>query len=144
MKQIIEKKINFILFFIICVVFLYASIFILSRIEIFFLQIIIVSILVYLLLYGIYLFMPIYEYVIDNHIIIIRRVFSQRYFDEFRIAFKDIEQVEIKENYPVKFWNVFFLRSQNKKIYTLKTKDMTLYIKPNEEIINELKKDDHE
>lgn len=144
MKQVIEKKLNFIVLFMICVLFLYGALFVLSRINVFLIQVLVASILIYMLLYAVYIFMPIYEYILKNNQLIIRRVFSERYFDEFRIYLNDIVEVKEKEKYPVKFWNVFFLVSQRQEIYAIKTDNMSLYIKPSKDFLKELKKDYYE
>jgi len=140
-RQKSEPNIKVLTIFIGIIIFFYLNYSVLFFLKNFKLQLFIFAISGYLLICGIYRYLPIYIYELKAHELLLIRQFSERYFDDCLIKVEDIKSFSLKNKKSLKFWNKFYNNNANKyDIYCVTTDDLTLEFKPNKKVIEILEK----
>lgn len=135
-----EPDISVIKIFLSIIIFFYVNYSILFFLDNFKLQVSIFSISAFLLIIGVYRYLPIYVYVLKNDELVVIRKFSERYFDDYSIKIKEIEKLQEKNKISLKFWNNFYNSNRVNKIYEVITDDLTLAFDPDKKFIEALEK----
>jgi hypothetical protein len=128
-----EPDISVIKIFLSIIIFFYVNYSILFFLDDFKLQVSIFSVSAFLLILGVYRYLPIYVYVLKDDELVLIRKFSERYFDDYSIQLDTITKLEEKEKISFKFWNNFYNSNRINKIYEVKTDKLTLAFDPNQE-----------
>jgi hypothetical protein len=130
-----EPDISVIKIFLSIIIFFYVNYSILFFLDDFKLQVSIFSVSAFLLVLGVYRYLPIYVYVLKDDDLVLMRKFSERYFDDYSIQLDTITKLEEKEKISFKFWNNFYNSNRINKIYEVKTDKLTLAFDPNQEFL---------
>lgn len=136
-----EPKISVTKIFLSIIIFFYVNYSILFFLDNFKLQISIFSISAFLLIVGVYRYLPIYVYVLKDDELVFIRKFSERYFDDYSIKFEKIKKLQEKNKISFKFWNNFYNSNRVNKIYEVTTEDLTLAFDPDKKFIEALEKE---
>jgi len=133
-----NSKMNYIVVFIVSIIFFYISYVLLLIFNNIYMQILLILINSYLFVNGMYKYVPNYIYrIIGNEIIFIRE-FSDRYSDDYKIKFEDIESFKKSDKISFRFWNHFYNMNNKNEIYSIKTNRIEIKINPNEKLIESL------
>jgi hypothetical protein len=133
-----EPSISVIKIFLSIIIFFYINYSILFFLDNFTLQVSIFIISAFLLIVGVYRYLPIYVYVLKENELIIIRKFSERYFDDYSIKFDNIKTLKEKKKLSLKFWNNFYNSNRVNKIYEVTTDELTLAFDPDKDFIQAL------
>jgi len=133
-----NSKMNYIIVFIVSIIFFYISYILLLILNNIYMQILLILISSYLFVNGMYKYVPNYIYrIIGNEIIFVRE-FSDRYSDDYKIKFEDIEFFKKSERISFSFWNHFYNMNNKNEIYSIKTNRIEIKINPNEKLIESI------
>lgn len=130
-----EPDISVIKIFLSIIIFFYVNYSILFFLDDFKLQVSIFSVSAFLLILGVYRYLPIYVYVLKDDELVLIRKFSERYFDDYVIKLETITNLEEKSKMSFKFWNNFYNSNRANKIYEVTTDALTLAFDPNKKFI---------
>ncbi|HKL43282.1 MAG TPA: hypothetical protein VJ962_11945 [Clostridia bacterium] len=133
-----EPSISVTKIFLSIIIFFYINYSILFFLDNFIIQVTIFTISAFLLIVGIYRFLPIYVYVLKADELIIIRKFSERYFDDYSIKLDAIIGLREKSKMSFKFWNNFYNSNRVNRIYEVVTNEITLSFDPDENFIEAL------
>jgi hypothetical protein len=139
-QQEIEPKISVAKIFLSIIVFFYVNYSILFFLDNFKLQVSIFTISSFLLIVGVYRYLPIYVYVLKKDELVVIRKFSERYFDDYAIKLDTIKKFEIKNKISFKFWNNFYNSNRVNRIYEVTTDDISLAFDPDKKFVEALEK----
>jgi hypothetical protein len=141
MKQQENKpKISVTKIFLSIIIFFYVNYSILFFLDHFKLQISIFIMSAFLLIVGIYRYLPIYVYILKDDELVVIRKFSERYFDDYAIKLDAIKGLEEKKKISLKFWNNFYNSNRINKIYAVITDEIRLAFDPDKNFIEALEK----
>lgn len=133
-----EPSISVTKIFLSIIIFFYVNYSILFFLDNFILQVTIFTISAFLLVVGVYRYLPIYVYVLKTDELVIIRKFSERYFDDYSIKLDKIIELREKSKMSFKFWNNFYNSNRANRIYEVVTKDITIAFDPDETFIEAL------
>lgn len=139
-QQEIEPKISVAKIFLSIILFFYVNYSILFFLDNFKIQVSIFGISSFLLIVGVYRYLPIYIYILKNDELVIIRKFSERYFDDYSIDLDKVKKFEEKNKISLKFWNNFYNNNRVNKIYEVTTDDLTLAFDPDKNFLEMLEK----